>query len=280
MKRYLLAVAGFGLLAFVVFNFTIPPYTPRDKRVPAVICATESPLDGCISLLEASSEAAPEQPVVYINGIQNDYAAHQAALQNIQTAFHGAAITGIYNATVDIGHDLWQAMWDVVQCLSFLDFSDNPAVLSLRDQAHVYNGDLTLVGHSQGAAIISAALCDLQREDSDFDFSHLVIYTLGGAGVIFVDGPEYHHCIRASDPVGIAHLAKLVAQRIASMISPQAYVWEAKVTVLPPAPNVTGAEFLPATFNPNLIDFVLRQHDLRRYLDECMAATADNASIH
>jgi hypothetical protein len=131
-----------------------------------------------------------------------------------------------------------------------------------------------MVGHSQGAAIISAALCDLQRESRHFDFSHMVVYTLGGAGVMFVDGPEYHHCIRASDPVGMAHLAKLVAHRIASLLNPQAYVWEINVIVLPAAPAVTGAEFLPSNVSPDLISLVLRQHDLRRYIDDCLAATA------
>jgi hypothetical protein len=106
MKRYILAFTGIGLLAFIVFNFTIPPYIIRDNLVPAVVCAVDAPLDGCISLVEAISAESTPQPVVYINGIQNNYADHMAALPNIQAAFHGAAITGIYNATVGMGHDL------------------------------------------------------------------------------------------------------------------------------------------------------------------------------
>lgn len=78
----------------------------------------------------------------------------------------------------------------------------NAAVDELVNQIKNHKGNLELVGHSQGGAIISAALNRLAEDN--FDMSHITVTTLGGAGFDFPQGtnaPQYDHIVHDDDKV-------------------------------------------------------------------------------
>ena len=83
----------------------------------------------------------------------------------------------------------------------------NPAVRSVMNVIWANaNGDreLRLVGHSQGGAIIAAALQEMRREHPDVDLSFVEVVTFGSFGTNFPEGPQYHHYVFAGDPIPAA----------------------------------------------------------------------------
>lgn len=148
---------------------------------------------------------ATKADVLFINGIQTDPQSHISGLIQVSEAYGNVPVTGIYNKTAGDGLG---ALLDVRQSLN--DWAEshfgfrfdwvNPAV----DQAVKWikeHPDGQLVVHSQGAAITSAALMRLARENPPFDLDNLKVTTLGGAGAKFPDGPDYRHLSFTGDHI-------------------------------------------------------------------------------
>jgi WXG100 family type VII secretion target len=105
----------------------------------------------------------------------------------------GKNLGGLFGDLFQVGNDQLDAATDMR-----FDGS-NPAVESLIQQIKSHEGPLTLIGHSQGGAIVAAALTELSREN--FSMNHITVTTLGGAGVNFPDGPTYNHVVNSNDNI-------------------------------------------------------------------------------
>ncbi len=191
---------------------------------------------------------------VFINGILSSPAGFISSLEQISAAWGSEKVVGLYNGSESLIPDVIQAYDDKIQALGLeRTFTRNPAVESLkeliRQNAH---GDrkLELVAHSQGSAIVSAALSDLYRENPDL-ITFVEVTTFGAFGTNFPPGPIYHHYIHARDLVPFA--AQFVAP--ASSLGDLARFY-ASVTVIHDKPGPLAINDLG-----KLID-----HDLESYL--------------
>lgn len=132
--------------------------------------------------------------ILFINGIGTNGQGHLDGLTDISEMYGNAPVAGIFNNTsVNIpilGHiiDSFQAIGDWAEAWTGHRLIDNPAVDGMMEWIK-NNPDGQIVAHSQGAAIASAALRNLEREG--FDLSKLKVRLLGGAGPVFPDGPKY-----------------------------------------------------------------------------------------
>ncbi len=150
-------------------------------------------------------------PTIYVNGILNSVD-DQARFMNGLANATGSAVYGIHNASQGIFGDLWQSLRDK------LDLGRNPPVDAVADYVHeqLMNGGsdpVNLVGHSQGALIISRALDDVRKQLQIEDglskqqvealLSRVNVTTFGGASGHYPNGPQYTHYINRGDYVAM-----------------------------------------------------------------------------
>lgn len=148
----------------------------------------------------------PNGVALFINGVGGSPAgnSHQAQLMADAT---GAKVIGLYNATETWTKDIVQTIGDR------LDLGPNAAVDSLASITYerIKRGEPTrLMGHSQGAMIISRGLQDvrdrlekdgLSSQQIDKAMSLVTAETFGGAARVYPDGPKYTHYVNRFDPV-------------------------------------------------------------------------------
>jgi hypothetical protein len=177
---------------------------------------------------------------VHVNGIQNNAPTQAGDLEAIQRAGGvNPRLVGIHNAETTMPGDLAQSVGDKA------GIGRNPAVDTLRQTVldEVRGGrDLHLMGHSQGALIISRAMGEARQSLSDDHFARLKaeappvapgrgfferqqqqagqlrqeanrlaeqqlsrvrVETFGGAAHSYPDGPRYTHYINRNDPVAM-----------------------------------------------------------------------------
>jgi pimeloyl-ACP methyl ester carboxylesterase len=180
----------------------------QDKRFDGVIFGaggrpylSGTPLEAVDPILP-SNGAPVHDTVVLVNGIMTDAGLELLDAQRLANT--GAAVSCVHNATAGMVHDLAQCVADK------LDVGDNPAaasVVRLIDEALRAGRSLHLVGHSQGALIISRALGEvcrrLRAEGSDptAAMKAIKVETFGGAAWTYPDGPEYVHYVNRNDLV-------------------------------------------------------------------------------
>jgi len=160
----------------------------------------------------------------FINGIQTSYEEHRLQLAPIAEVFGNRNVLGIYNATGgkitaqdlhDMGivdalqgvyTDVDQAVRDIIEGVIGKRFAyvdpTNMAVQALAHQIKLHNGSLIIVGHSQGTAIVSAALRLLADEDHE-QLERITVYTFGSVAASYPSGPLYFHCVHDRDFVRI-----------------------------------------------------------------------------
>ncbi|MCL4239250.1 MAG: hypothetical protein KJ047_13485 [Anaerolineae bacterium] len=192
---------------------------------------------------------------VFVNGILTSPESFRGNLGQMNAAWGGANVVGLYNASENAGADIAQAIGDKLQAFGFRrPLNQNPAVESLKAlirQNAAGDRTLELVAHSQGGAIVSAALNDLYREDPSL-VSFVKVTTFGTFGTDYPPGPTYHHYIHSMDPVS------LVTQFVTPASSPGNMMrFFANVTVLPH----DGANPFTSGDLSALID-----HDLNSYI--------------
>ncbi len=141
--------------------------------------------------------------ILFINGINTSGEAHLGGLRDISDMYDGKPVAGIYNKStpyVGIVGDLFQSLGDWSEAWTGGRLINNPAVDSAMDWIR-NNPEGQLVVHSQGAAVTSAALMNLQRQG--VDLSQLKVRVLGGAGPVFPSGPDYEFFQTDTDPVPV-----------------------------------------------------------------------------
>ena len=166
-----------------------------------------------IPLIPALPNSSLDSPVptIYVNGVLNTVDVQSRFMSRLATAT-GSAVYGIHNASQGIVGDLWQSVKDK------LDLGVNPPVDTLARHVHEQlttgNGlPINLVGHSQGALIISRALDDvkkrlliedgLTRQQVESLFNRVTVTTFGGASSHYPNGPQYFHYINRGDFVAM-----------------------------------------------------------------------------
>lgn len=171
----------------------------------------------------------PLQPqdadVIFINGILTAPDAHQAALRTVANYFSGMNVMGIYNETSNnIVVDSLEGIDDLRQGLGLDRITTDPAlsasppVSTLLTYLLLYDQPITIVAHSQGAAIVSAALQEFVRRHPQWiqRLNYVTVITLGGFAVVFPPGPQYLHLVFSSDVVPVA------AQKLSWILAPAA----------------------------------------------------------
>lgn len=141
--------------------------------------------------------------VVFINGIMNDFDAFNGSVAEINNRWGERNVAGIYNQTEGLLPDVGQGFQNRFQAAGWRVGEHDAAVERLKDLIRKNAaGDRTLelVGHSQGGAIISAALEDLYREDPNL-VNFVEVTTFGSFGFDYPPGPTYHHYVFAGDPI-------------------------------------------------------------------------------
>lgn len=172
--------------------------------------AGDTPFSSIVPVLPNNGATAGET-IVFINGIMTDVAMHKEDLQVLANT--GAAVVGIHNATRGMALDLLQCIGDKFD----LRMANNGAVTTASNVIYdtlKQGKPLTLLGHSQGALILSRAVSDVQRrlmledglstEDAKAKLASIKVETLGGAAMQFPDGPSYTHFVNKYDLIGQA----------------------------------------------------------------------------
>jgi Mg-chelatase subunit ChlD len=171
-----------------------------DSGTPAGSVPPVRPVNG-------SPAPASRETIWYINGVNTSFAGQFATLQSI--ANHtGQPVIGVRNATAGLAHDVGQSYQD------FLRGPMNPATrtLSLALESELKAGrTVHLMGHSQGALIISRALLELRDRllrGGAYDDCQLLkllnrvkVETFGSPASLFIDGPSYIHTCNLEDPI-------------------------------------------------------------------------------
>jgi hypothetical protein len=156
--------------------------------------------------------------IIHVNGIQNDVATQEVALQAVADQT-GSQVIGIHNATAGGGFGFLQ---DVGQCA--LDkaglYNFNPATVTMGQtiyKALQEGRPVHLMAHSQGALVTSGALT-LVKNQLERDarlpgaqgeqarqmlerYNAIKVETFGGAAASYPAGPQYVHYINTGDPV-------------------------------------------------------------------------------
>lgn len=170
-----------------------------------------------LRFLQPDNGAPVKDRVVLVNGIMTDLKLHYEDMQALANT--GAEVIGVHNGTYGIGRDLKECIYDL------MNKGHNPAVETVKDliRSAVDNGEeLHLVGHSQGAIIISRALRNIVAEhkaagespvEIEKALSNIKVETYGGGAAYYVDGPQYVHLDNWLDPVPF-HLGVGFASKI------------------------------------------------------------------
>lgn len=186
--------------------------------------------------------------VVYINGIQTNYDDHIASIRDIMNAFDTFYVAGIYNKTDSFTADLSQALNDIED--GFYDdwrFRENAVTQTLYNLLRSRDEPLKIVSHSQGTAIVSAALRMIEETNPD-KLRLFTVYTFARVGIRYPSGSTYWHCIRIHDSIAHSNLEEFME-----------YNENLLNTTITFAPNLTVVADSPITGWTN--------HDFGSYLD-------------
>jgi hypothetical protein len=178
--------------ALVGANGTAYPGTTPLNQVPPVL-----PAGG----------VKDQQLYIEVNGIGDDKASQYSSLQAVANAT-GDPVIGIHNATQGFVTDIAQSAGDK------LNIGKNPAVDQVESEVYssIQKGQpIHLLGHSQGALIISRALYNVEdrlqiedgltKQQAEQKLSLVQVETFGGAATSYPDGPQYVHYVNRADIV-------------------------------------------------------------------------------
>lgn len=141
--------------------------------------------DGCIT-----GVAPSRANVVFINGIQNSLASHLRSLSLVREITDNNAM-GIYNQ-------------GLIRNLGSVENATSTQTLSL--YLALTDHPITLIGHSQGGAIIANALRPLEGNPR---LNNVRVYTFGSPAENYPSGPTYRHCTFENDRVTLPPISNM-----------------------------------------------------------------------
>lgn len=144
--------------------------------------------------------------VLMVNGIMTDVALQASDMQCLANT--GCSVVGIHNATRGMLLDLAQCLGDKLNVAMANNKATQTVAQAVADCLQKDANKPTLIlGHSQGALVLSNALADAQSgttpEAAD-RLRTLEVATLGGASWTFPEGPRYTHIVNTFDAVPMA----------------------------------------------------------------------------
>lgn len=204
-------VKSFRLITIALLVSMLTPTALFAQPELRVVQDTDEYYDGVLTSLQPI--ALEEADVIFVNGILNSPGDHWDGLAMISGIFTGLDVIGVYNATDfnpltngDQENDLEQAYDDLKQGQGFERIhATNPAVDTLLTYLVVYDNEVIIIAHSQGAAITSAALREfaLRYPERMDRLRRVSVITLGGFAIAFPEGPQYWHVVFSSDIVPV-----------------------------------------------------------------------------
>ncbi len=193
-------------------------HQPAASSLPHAQAAVPSVDGGLYTARGVYTGAQGAVDVLFVNGILVEMADFLRNLRLIAARWPQATVVGVYNATEDAVRDIWQATNDRAQAfLAARVDKGNPTVQRLVELLTALGAQkpprpLKLIAHSQGGAIVSAALYLVARTRPALSLGFLDVYTLGSFGVDFPSGPRYHFFVHQFDPVPAVARARLFPQ--------------------------------------------------------------------
>lgn len=181
------------------------------KTMPA-----DTPMDQLSPFLPDNG-AEVKGDLVMVNGIMTDLALQSEDLQAM--ANKGFSVIGVHNATKGMAFDLAQCVGDKLD----VHLAENGAISTTMRLLHNSLDNqqpVRLVGHSQGALVISSALhavsdelkeSGLSQEQTEDALSKVAVTSLGGAAATFPEGPTYSHVYNTYDVVPMVSGRPVVA---------------------------------------------------------------------
>lgn len=161
---------------------------------------------GSIPAVQPNNGTPPSGRAILVNGIMTDHALQARDMQALANT--GVEVVGIHNATQGLVADLIQCVTDKAS------IGKNPAVDTVSSELYSALKEerpLHLVGHSQGALIISRALQETRNRllvedrmppaEVEERLGKIQVETYGGAASSYVDGPAYTHYVNKYDVV-------------------------------------------------------------------------------
>ncbi len=154
-----------------------------------------------------SDGTEPKKLLIFVNGIRSNKDEHFESMEILADACN-VAVVGVHNATAG-------GLFDVIQSIGDkMDWGQNLAVDSLADlffDKIQKKEDVHVLGHSQGALVVSRAVKHLKNKlfleegmseaDVEQALKHINIETYGPACANFPDGPNYTHYVNKFDSV-------------------------------------------------------------------------------
>lgn len=203
-----------------------------------------------------SATRAVEDRLIYINGINTDIARHHEDMKAL--ADTGAEVIGLHNGTVGLPKDLIQH-WSLRRGSPAIRSEE--AATKLIVNAVLCGEALHLLGHSQGAFIISRALNFAKRElesthqatpdEIGNALQKIRIETHGGVSREWLEGPQYLHYINKLDPI-----CRALGVTRGTKGQPRSDVF------------VFSKRVLPGDLPPMTSQRLSQVHDARLYFDE------------
>jgi len=254
------------LIAVVLLVSLLTPAATLAQFDLEVVQAPKDYRDGILTSLKPIKAA--DADVIFVNGILTDAPGHKDGLIRVSNVFSGLDVIGIYNATEGEFSDIAQGFDDLRQGLGLERKGPiNPAVEKLLTYLLLYDHEVTIVAHSQGAAITSAALMEFAmnyRERAN-RLRQVNVITLGGFAASFPEGPRYLHVVFSSDPVPVVAENTCREQRSEQAYRNYQQAWY--VVNDGPAPEPFNIPDLPCFVSEFPIPHEHWQHGLEAYLD-------------
>lgn len=255
------------LLAIVLLVSLLTPAATLAQFELEVVQAPKDYRDGSLTSLRPIRAADAE--VIFVNGIDTEATEHKDGLIRVSNVFPDLDVIGIYNATDGRIPDIGQGLDDLRQALGVTRIGPiNPAVEKLLSYLLLYDHEVTIVAHSQGAAITSAALMQFAmnyRERAE-RLHRVNVITLGGFAVSFPEGPQYLHMVFSSDPVPL--FAESFCREERSDLAYRNYQQARYIVNDGPAPDPTNIpDFHCRFFEEVAVPHEHWQHGLGAYLN-------------
>ncbi len=258
------------LLAIVLLVSLLTPAATLAQFELEVVQAPKDYRDGSLTSLRPIRAADAE--VIFVNGIDTEATEHKDGLIRVSNVFPDLDVIGIYNATDGRIPDIGQGLDDLRQALGVTRIGPiNPAVEKLLSYLLLYDHEVTIVAHSQGAAITSAALMQFAmnyRERAE-RLHRVNVITLGGFAVSFPEGPQYLHMVFSSDPVPL--FAESFCREERSDLAYRNYQQARYIVNDGPAPDPTNIPDFHCRFFEEVAvpdeTWQLWQHGLEAYLN-------------
>ena len=190
---------------FIKNSIRASSYFSQKSKSEVIEKLTTNGDDGRIDTFKPKGQTYNENPVYYVNGLNNYMEDTDQNAQQLADTL-GRPVERLYNRT----HGFWYDV--IIESLALKGGYNEltPAVYQLVEQIKNDLADgkpVEIHAHSQGAIITSNALAILEEDYPELyaaNADKILVYTYGGAAFSYPEGPEYHHRMYITDLIPLA----------------------------------------------------------------------------